>query len=75
MNEQEQRQIFDGWLQEHKGILFKIVRAYAFTPYDQDDLFQGRAEPEKPGQSHTCGTYSTLSTLRAVACFAAIRTG
>ena len=40
MNEQEQRQIFDGWLREHKGILFKIVRAYAFNPHDQDDLFQ-----------------------------------
>ena len=40
MNEQEQRQIFDGWLHEHKGILFKIVRAYAFNPHDQDDLFQ-----------------------------------
>jgi len=40
MNEQEQRQIFDGWLRGHKGILFKIVRAYAFNPHDQDDLFQ-----------------------------------
>lgn len=36
----EQKQIFDSWLQEHKGIFFKIVRAYAFTPNDQDDLFQ-----------------------------------
>ena len=40
MDEIEQRQIFDNWLKEHKGILFKIVRAYAFTPDDQDDLFQ-----------------------------------
>ena len=40
MSEQEQKQIFDQWLSQHKGILFKIVRAYAFTPYDQDDLFQ-----------------------------------
>ncbi|MGB1252779.1 MAG: RNA polymerase sigma factor, partial [Candidatus Promineifilaceae bacterium] len=40
MSENEQRQIFDQWLHMHKGIFFKIVRAYAFTPNDQDDLFQ-----------------------------------
>ena len=40
MREREQRQIFDDWLSQHKGIMFKIVRAYAFTPHDQDDLFQ-----------------------------------
>lgn len=40
MSESEQRKIFDRWLRDHKGIFFKIVRAYAFTPHDQDDLFQ-----------------------------------
>ena len=40
MHEREQKQIFDNWLQRHKGILFKIVRAYAFNAADQDDLFQ-----------------------------------
>jgi RNA polymerase sigma-70 factor (ECF subfamily) len=40
MNEIEQKHIFDEWVNEHKGIFFKIVRAYAFTPDDQDDLFQ-----------------------------------
>ena len=40
MSESEQRQIFDTWLRDHKGIFFKIVRAYAFTSHDQDDLFQ-----------------------------------
>jgi RNA polymerase sigma-70 factor (ECF subfamily) len=40
MDEIEQKRIFDNWLSEHKGILFKIVRAYSFTPNDQDDLFQ-----------------------------------
>lgn len=40
MDEQKQQQIFDSWVSEHKGILFKIVRAYAFTAHDQDDLFQ-----------------------------------
>jgi RNA polymerase sigma-70 factor (ECF subfamily) len=40
MDEGEQKEIFDSWLHEHKGILFKIIRAYAFMPHDQDDLFQ-----------------------------------
>ena len=40
MHELEQKQIFDGWLHQHKGILFKIVRAYAFNAHDRDDLFQ-----------------------------------
>lgn len=40
MDEREQRRILESWLQEHRGIFFKIVRAYAFTPHDQDDLFQ-----------------------------------
>ena len=40
MHEQEQKQIFDNWLRQHKGILFKIVRAYAFNAHDRDDLFQ-----------------------------------
>ncbi len=40
MSKSEQKRIFDEWLQQHKGIFFKIVRAYAFTPHDQDDLFQ-----------------------------------
>lgn len=40
MNKRKQRQIFDKWLNNHRGILFKIIRAYAFNPNDQDDLFQ-----------------------------------
>ena len=40
MTEHEQQVIFNGWLKQHKGIFFKIVRAYAFTADDQDDLFQ-----------------------------------
>lgn len=40
MTEQEQKLIFEQWLGQHKGLIFKIVRAYAFTAMDQDDLFQ-----------------------------------
>lgn len=35
-----QRDIFETWLKLHRGLLFKVVRAYAFTRADQDDLFQ-----------------------------------
>ena len=40
MNDVEQKKIFETWLHAHKGILFKIVRSFAFTPHDRDDLFQ-----------------------------------
>ena len=40
METDEQQQVFDGWLRNHQGLFFKVVRAYAFTPQDQEDLFQ-----------------------------------
>ncbi|MFZ1809378.1 MAG: sigma-70 family RNA polymerase sigma factor [Cyclobacteriaceae bacterium] len=40
MTESEQQNVFKSWLDDHKGLLFKIVRAYAFTMEDRDDLFQ-----------------------------------
>lgn len=35
-----QKEIFDSWLKQHKGIVFKVVRAYAYSPADQENLFQ-----------------------------------
>ena len=40
MTEKEHEHIFEGWLKQYKGLIFKVVRAYAFTATDQDDLFQ-----------------------------------
>jgi RNA polymerase sigma-70 factor, ECF subfamily len=40
VTESKQKAIFEAWLDLHKGLLFKIVRAYAFTLMDMDDLFQ-----------------------------------
>lgn len=40
MTESEQQRVFKLWLNTHKGLLFKIVRAYAYTAEDRDDLFQ-----------------------------------
>ena len=40
MLEREQDRTFRDWLHGHKGILFKVVQAYAFTPADREDLFQ-----------------------------------
>lgn len=36
----KQQEIFEDWLSQHKGLLFKVVRAYAFNQADRDDLFQ-----------------------------------
>ena len=40
MREREQSETFDEWLSCHKALLFKVVHAYAFTPFDREDLFQ-----------------------------------
>lgn len=40
MKNKEQLKIFDLWIEEYTPLLFKVVRAYASTPDDQDDLFQ-----------------------------------
>lgn len=40
MTEGERESIFKEWLGQYKALLFKVVRAYAFTAEDQDDLFQ-----------------------------------
>lgn len=40
MKENEQKRIFDKWLRERRGIIFKVVRAYSNTRHDNEDLFQ-----------------------------------
>ncbi|MEJ1237121.1 RNA polymerase sigma factor [Chryseolinea sp. T2] len=40
MNEEERKRIFQGWLEHHRGLIFKIVRAYTQTIMDREDLFQ-----------------------------------
>ena len=40
VTEVQQQQIFKNWLDQHKVLIFKVVRAYAFTAMDRDDLFQ-----------------------------------
>jgi len=38
VTEKEQLEILEEWLMLHKGLIFKVIRAY--TPADHDDLFQ-----------------------------------
>ena len=40
MSEKEQSDIFQRWFDLHKGLIFKIVKSYADTALDQEDLFQ-----------------------------------
>lgn len=36
----KQGKLFKQWLGEHKELMFKVVKAYASSPADQDDLFR-----------------------------------
>jgi RNA polymerase sigma-70 factor (ECF subfamily) len=40
VSEEDRRRTFQSWLDRHRGLIFKIVRAYADTTMDRDDLFQ-----------------------------------
>jgi RNA polymerase sigma-70 factor (ECF subfamily) len=40
MERSRQQALFDEWLKIHQGLLLRIVRAYAFTAHDRDDLLQ-----------------------------------
>lgn len=40
MTNKDRQRIFSKWLELHKSLIFKIVRAYANSSDDQDDLFQ-----------------------------------
>lgn len=40
MNEKDQQHIFENWLYSYKSLIFKVIRAYALTTMDQEDLFQ-----------------------------------
>lgn len=40
MTPAEQQLVFQDWLERYRAIIFKIVRSYASTATDQDDLFQ-----------------------------------
>jgi RNA polymerase sigma-70 factor (ECF subfamily) len=40
MSHQERETVFRRWLEEHLGLMLKVVRGCAASPEDQDDLFQ-----------------------------------
>lgn len=40
MTEKEQQQILEEWISQHKALILKIVKVYAFTSMDKEDLFQ-----------------------------------
>lgn len=40
MNKQEQQHLFEGIIEQHKGILFKVARAYCPNEEDRQDLIQ-----------------------------------
>ena len=40
MNLKEREHIFDEWMANHRGLLFKVIRAFGSTSADQEDLFQ-----------------------------------
>jgi RNA polymerase sigma-70 factor (ECF subfamily) len=40
MKDSERQSTHDQWLETHRGLILKVVRAYASHPHDREDLFQ-----------------------------------
>ncbi len=40
MSESEQESVFRRWVEQHTGLMLKVVRGWAASPEDQEDLFQ-----------------------------------
>ena len=40
MTETEHKQILEKWLEQHKTLVFKVVRSFAFSKAEREDLFQ-----------------------------------
>jgi RNA polymerase sigma-70 factor (ECF subfamily) len=40
MKHKEQEQLFKSWMANHQGLVYKVVRSFASSPQDQEDLFQ-----------------------------------
>jgi len=40
MRDEERQRTIDEWLESYQGLIWKVVRAYAFTSHDREDLFQ-----------------------------------
>jgi RNA polymerase sigma-70 factor (ECF subfamily) len=72
MNQTEQRRIFGEWLDRHRGLLFKVVHAYSFTPHDRDDLFQEIAAQLWTSIPSFQGDSKASTWIYRVALFAAI---
>ena len=72
MNAGQQQHIFEDWLADHRGLFFKIVRAYAFTHHDQEDLFQVIATQVWNSVPNYRGESKTSTWIYRVALFAAI---
>jgi RNA polymerase sigma-70 factor (ECF subfamily) len=72
MHEDDQQRLFDGWLQSHQGLFFKVVRAYAFTPEDQEDLFQEIATQVWRSAAHFRGEATATTWIYRVALNTAI---
>lgn len=72
MKPDEQKRIFEEWLAEYRGLLFKVVRAYAFTLHDQDDLFQEIATQVWNSVPNYRGDCAVTTWIYRVALYAAM---
>jgi RNA polymerase sigma-70 factor (ECF subfamily) len=72
MNESERRRLFGEWMASHRGLLYKVVQAYAFTAADREDLFQEIASQLWSSIPGFAGRAKASTFIYRVALFSAI---
>lgn len=72
MNRAEQTEVFSHWMTEHRGLLFKVIRANCRRPAEQDDLFQEIAVQLWKSVPKFRGESKTTTWIYRVALFTAV---
>ena len=71
MKESQQQEVFNKWIADHRGLLFKVIRSYADTEVDQNDLFQEIALQVYKSVPNFKGASSVVTWLYRIAANAA----
>lgn len=73
MKESQQQEVFNKWIADHRGLLFKVIRSYADTEVDQNDLFQEIALQVYKSVPNFKGASSVVTWLYRIALNTAIK--
>jgi len=72
MTLKERKKVFENWLHDHKGVVFKVIRAYSNNDQDSQDLFQDISLQMWNSISNFRGDSSVATWIYKVAIYTAL---